>query len=654
MTSLLPARGSAEVLWEPSAERVQHSTLTSFRSWLELERGLSFADYDDLWQWSVVELEQFWGAVWDFFALGPRGTEVLTRRTMPGAEWFPETTVNYAERALAHPAAGIAIEYEREDGLRRTLTFAELLAEVGAAAAGLRRLGITRGDRVAAVLPNCPEAVVALLATAGVGAIWTSCSPEFGVDGLLARFSQVEPTVLITVDGYRYGGKAFGTVERALALRDTLPSVEHLVVLDVLGSPLPDGAVGWEDLLAERAEARFEPLPFDAPLWILYSSGTTGPPKAIVHGHGGIVVTILKDLGIQLEVRPGERFFRQATPTWVMWNILVSSLLTGATCVLYDGHPLHPDPDALWRLAGRLGVTNFGAGAAWIEACRRSDVAPRAIADLRALHTVASTGSPLPAEGYRWLYDRVGSDLHVASNCGGTDVCGPLLGSCATMPVRVGEIQCRPLGVRSEAWDEEGRSLVDEVGELVVTEPMPAMPLRLWNDPDGARLQETYFDRYPGVWRHGDWVRITPTGGAVVYGRSDATLNRGGVRMGTAEFYDVLETVPGIRDAMVVDTSQAGSGGELIVLVELEDGVRLDDDLAAAIRRALRSRLSPRHVPDRIVDVPEIPYTLTGKRCEVPVKRLLCGAPIGEVVARESLRNPGSLESVALAAGGRR
>jgi acetoacetyl-CoA synthetase len=620
------------VLWQPTPERVERSTLTAFRRWLDDERGLAFDDYGSLWRWSVDELEQFWACVWDYFALGQRGETVLERRVMPGARWFEGTHLNYAERALAHDPERIAIEYEREDGARRTMTFGELRAAVGGAANVLRTLGVGRGDRVAAVVPNSPDAVVALLATASLGAVWTSCSPEFGADSVVVRFAQVEPKVLIAVDSYCYGGREHRTAERAEEIRARLPSVRALVAC--------------EELAAESGQVDFEAVPFDHPLWILYSSGTTGPPKAIVHGHGGITISALKDLGIQFEVGPGERFFRYTTPTWVMWNVLASGLLTGATIVLYDGHPLHPDAGVLWRLAGRLGVTNFGAGAAWIEACIRDGVEPAEIADLSRLHTVASTGSPLSAEGYRWLYEHVGEDLHVASNCGGTDVCGPLLGSCALLPVRAGEIQTRPLGVSAEAWDEHGRSLVDEIGELVVTEPMPSMPLYLWNDRAGERLAESYFKPYPGIWRHGDWVRITPDGGAVVYGRSDATLNRGGVRMGTAEFYNALEFVPGVRDAIVVDTSAAGAGGELILLTELSDDVELDDALRDRIRAELRVRLSPRHIPDRILAIAAVPYTVTGKKCEVPVKRLLQGAPPEQVVARESLRNPESLDSL--------
>jgi len=620
------------VLWQPSPERVERSTLTAFRRWLEDERGFAFADYASLWRWSVDELEEFWACVWDYFALGPRGASVLGQRAMPGARWFEGTHLNYAERALAHDPERTAVEYEREDGARRTMTFGELGASVGGAAATLRSLGVGRGDRVAGVMPNSPEAIVALLATTSLGAIWTSCSPEFGPDSVVARFAQVEPKVLVAVDGYRYGGREHSTVERAEEIRARLPTLRALVTCD--------------ELVSEPEPPRFESVPFDHPLWILYSSGTTGLPKAIVHGHGGITISVLKDLGIQLEVGPGERFFRYTTPTWVMWNVLGSGLLTGATIVLYDGHPLYPDAGVLWRLAGRLGVTNFGAGAAWIEACMRAGMEPAKIADLSRLHTVASTGSPLSAEGYRWLYEHVGEDIHVASNCGGTDVCGPLLGSCALLPVRAGEIQTRPLGVSAEAWDEDGRPLVDQIGELVVTEPMPSMPLYLWNDRKGERLAESYFKPYPGIWRHGDWVRITPTGGAVVYGRSDATLNRGGVRMGTAEFYSALEFVRGVRDAIVVDTSSAGAGGELILLAELSDDVELDDALRERIRNELRTRLSPRHIPDRILAIPAVPYTVTGKKCEVPVKRLLRGEPAEQVIAPESLRNPESLDSL--------
>jgi len=661
-----PGSDGTDIVWEPSPERIAASGVTRFRRWLAEHRGLTFASYEELWQWSVDDLEGFWSAIWEFGGVRAAAppTAVLAERRMPGARWFPGARLNFAEGCL-EGHEGTAIVFVREDGLERTLTFAELRAQVAAAAAGLRRLGVQAGDRVAGVLPNCPEAIVAMLASAGIGAIWTSCAPENGPQAVLDRFAQVEPSVLLGVDGYVFAGRQHDVRETFGRVAAALPSVRHRVVVPYVGADLPPDCLPWASLLGESESEgegdagagapAYEALPFDHPLWILYSSGTTGPPKAIVHGHGGIVLEHLKYQLLHHDMGFGERCvaLTLASTNWVIWNMLVATLLVGTTIVLYDGSPNHPGPEVVWQLAGRVRATHVRLSAAWIQRCMRDGLSPKALADLSSLRMITSTGSPLPAEGFRWLVDEVGSHVCPVSGSGGTDVCTGFVGGVTTEPIRAGEIQCRALGVAAYAFDDEGHAVVDEVGELVVTEPMPSMPLYLWGDPDGARLHDTYFSMYPGVWRHGDWVRFTPRGGCLIYGRSDATLNRGGVRMGTSEFYRALERVPEVVDSLVVDTSFAGNDGELLLFVVPAPGVELDDALVARLRAHLRAELSPRHVPSRILAVDELPETITGKRCEVPVKRILQGMPLEQAVTLSSIRNPDALTwFVRLAEGG--
>jgi acetoacetyl-CoA synthetase len=503
---------------------------------------------------------------------------------------------------------------------------------------GLRRLGVGPGDRVAAYLPTIPEAVIAFLATASIGAIWSSCSPDFGPRAVIDRFGQIEPRVLIAVPGYRYGGRWY---DRRDALGEIMAAIGDatLVLVDDDGRSPAAGARAWSELIAEPADLRFEPVPFDHPLWILYSSGTTGLPKSMVQGHGGIVLEHVKALSLHLDLGPGDRFFWYTTTGWMMWNFLVGGLLVGATVVLHDGSPSEPDLGALWRLAERLGINYFGTSAPFIHASMRAGVEPGAIADLSALRAVGSTGAPLTPEGFRWVTEHVRRDVWLGSISGGTDLCTAVVGSCPWLPVHAGEIQCRMLGAAVEAFDPEGRPVLGEVGELVITEPMPSMPVAFWNDPEGERYRSSYFEPFPGVWRHGDWITILPSGACVISGRSDSTLNRGGVRIGTSELYRVVEAIPGVADALVVDTGRPDEEGEIVLFVVLE-GVELDDELRAVIASNLRSLLSPRHVPDRIVEAPGVPMTLNGKRLEVPVKRLLAGEPADRVASPESLRDP--------------
>jgi acetoacetyl-CoA synthetase len=597
------------------------------------ERG--FSSYDELWRWSVDDLESFWGTLWERFEV--RASEpyerVLAGREMPGATWFPGARLNYAEHALRMARPGqAAIVYASEDGNSGELSWDELADQVARCAAGLRRLGVRSGDRVAAYLPNAPEAVVGLLATASIGAIWSSCAPEFGAPTVIDRFAQIEPKVLLATEGYRYGGKDFDRAERVGEIVAAIPSLEHTVMVPS----------GWDELLGEPAELRFEQVPFDHPLWILFSSGTTGLPKAIVQGQGGILLEHLKKMRLHSSLTPDDRFLWFTTTGWMMWNFLVGGLLAGATIVLYDGQP---DVRGLWRLVEEAGVTCFGTSAGFITACMKAGVEPAREADLSGLKSLGSTGSPLPVEGFEWVYEHVKSDVWLFSTSGGTDLCTAFVGGCPVLPVYSGEIQARCLGASVEAWDEDGRPLTGEVGELVITEPMPSMPLFFWNDPDGERYRESYFQTYPGVWRHGDWIKINERGGAVIYGRSDSTINRQGVRMGTSELYSAVEGAPEVMDSLVVDVPTAdGADSTMWLFAVLAEGVELDEELETTIRRRMREHCSPRHVPDRIVAVAGVPRTLSGKKLEVPVKKILMGADPDRAASRDSLANPEALD----------
>ncbi len=635
-----------EVLWRPPAG--QRSRVGDFLAWLDRERGWTFAGYPDLWEWSTTDLAGFWRAVWDHFGVRayepPTGT--IPDARMPGARWFPGATLNYAEHVLRTP--GLAEDEPVVLGYSQTrapvtLTVAQLREQVRRVRAGLVRLGVCPGDRVAAYAPNIPETFVLMLATASLGAVFSSCAPEFGTRSVVDRWQQIAPKVLVAVDGYVYGGKWIDRRAEVAAVHSALSSVEHLVTLSYLDGTAADG---WSELSSDTDEPlAFTPVPFDHPLYVLYSSGTTGLPKPIVHGHGGILVEHLKMLGLHHDLGPGDRFFWYTTTGWMMWNFLVSGPAVGAAIVMYDGAP---DPTALWRLAAEAGVTYFGTSAPFLLACRKAGVVPREMADLSSLRGVGSTGAPLPPEGFRWVYEAVGEHVLLASLSGGTDVCTGFVGGSPIVPVYEGEISCRCLGARVEAFNDKGEPVIGQLGELVITAPMPSMPVGFWGDDTGERYREAYFDVYPGVWRHGDWITITERGTCIITGRSDATLNRGGVRLGTAEFYSVVEGLPEVVDSVVVHLEDPeGGAGELLLFVVLAPGRELDDALRARIARELRTALSPRHVPDEIYQVRAVPRTLSAKKLEVPVKKILTGTPVDRAAATGALANPESLQAFA-------
>jgi acetoacetyl-CoA synthetase len=649
------------ILWRPPSDIRQTSRIGDYLRWLAAERGLAFAGYDELWQWSVDDLPAFWRSIWDYFQVVAHSepVETLSNSYTPGAAfgpgtpfgptgtWFPGATFNYAENVLRLPQIAddtptvLGYSQSREPVV---LTAAGLRDEVRRAAAGLRRLGVRSGDRVAAYLPNVPEAFVLMLATASLGAIFSSCAPEFGTRSVTDRWTQISPTILVAVDGYSYGDKLVDRRDEVAAIRAALPSLRATVALDYAGQGL-EADLTWQELTAPTDEPlTFAAVPFDHPLYVLYSSGTTGLPKPIVHGHGGILLEHLKMLALHHDLGPGDRMFWFSTTGWMMWNFLVSAPAVGSAIVLFDGNPGWPDLGALWRLAEEAGMTFFGTSAPFLLACRKAGLSPQQVADLSRLRALGSTGAPLPPEGFRWVYSDVSPTLQLQSLSGGTDVCTGFVGASPLNPVYEGEIAARCLGARVEAFDPTGKPVIGELGELVITAPMPSMPVRFWGDADGTRYREAYFDVFPGVWRHGDWITISDYGSCVITGRSDATLNRGGVRLGTSEFYSVVEGLDEVVDSVVVHLEDAEGGpGELLLFVVLRDGLELDDALRAKIARELRTALSPRHIPDAIYQVAAAPRTLSGKKLEVPVKRILTGTPVDRAAAKGALANPESL-----------
>jgi acetoacetyl-CoA synthetase len=635
------------VIWRPDRDRVEASRLADFADHLAAG-GVDTGDrdYQALHGWSVNNLATFWEQVAEFFGVefSRPPSAVLSRTEMPGAEWFQGAELSYAAHVFAgRPDDGVAIVCAGEDRPPRELTWAELQASTAQVAAALRALGVVRGDRVAAYLPNGPEAVALLLASASLGATFASCSPDFGSAAAVDRLAQLEPSVLVAVDGYRYGGRAFDRRPVVREMAGSIASLRATVLLSELYDDGIDGTVAWETFLASGDDRplTFEPVPFDHPLWVLFSSGTTGLPKGLVHSHGGILLEHLRWLGLQVDLGPEDRLLWLTTTGWTMWNFLVGGLLTGTTIVQLDGNPAYPDLGAVWRLIETTGVTCFGAGASFYSSCRKADLSPGMDHDLTRLRSIGSTGSPLHPEDYDWIYDSVAENAWLFSTSGGTDVCTAFVGGSPWLPVRRGEIQAPALGVDVQAWDADGGQVTTgEVGELVVTRPMPSMPVRLWGDGDGSRYRDAYFDMFPGAWRHGDWIEMTPSGGAIIHGRSDATINRGGIRIGSAEIYRVLATMAEVADAVVVDVPDSQGDTTVLLFAALADGRLLDERLEAAIRGRLRDECSPRHVPNEIIQAPEVPRTLSGKVLETPIRRLLRGADPQAVASRGALSNP--------------
>ncbi len=642
-----------KILWQPDPKAARRTNMASYLAWLG-KRGITFDGYEDLWKWSVDDLEAFWATVWKYFDVADADYIVLEERKMPGAKWFDGSDVNFAERVLKGKQEGVALDARAEGGRHHDVTWDALEKKTAALASALRKMGVAQGDRVAAYIHNGPEAVVGLLASASIGAIWSSCSPDFGAPAVVDRFGQISPKVLIAADGYSYHGRRFDRTEEVKKMASSLPSVEHVVeVRTGEGAAGGYGSTSWDDVTAGKARLEFQPLPFDQPLWVLYSSGTTGLPKPIVHSHGGIVVELLKELALHNDIRPKDRFFWFTTTGWMMWNYLMGGLMLGSTLVLYSGSPGYPDLDALWDIAEKADVTFLGTSAAFLSSCLKAGAEPSSTHRLPGLRGIGSTGSPLSADCFEWVYEKAKADVWLASISGGTDVCTAFVGGCPTLPVRAGEIQCRCLGAKVEAFDPDGRSLVGETGELVITEPMPSMPVFIWGDEDGSRYAESYFSTYPGVWRHGDWLEITQRGTCVIHGRSDATLKRHGVRMGTSEIYRTVEGIPEVQDSLAVDLGAPGEESRLALFVVLAPSRSLDAELEAKIGSRLRSDLSPRHVPDAVLQVPAIPKTINGKKMEVPVKRILMGADPEKVLNRGSLADPSSVDFfIALSKGG--
>lgn len=650
-----------EPLWAPSGAQAESSRLAEFWRWAADGAGAPTGDYDELWGWSVRRGSRFWVSVAEFFDVVAEGDWSVERdrEDLSGVGWFPHIRLNYAEQALQstdeHGPAVLGLSEDRE---AEQLSWAELRSRVGAFAATLRGWGVRPGDRVAGYLPDTVEAVVALLGSAAVGAVWSCCPPDYGTDAVIDRLSQVEPVVLVAVDGYRFAGRDIDRRSEIAEIAKRLPSLRHLIMVSrsdehTGGDSVPVSAYAWDEAVAGDVEPVFERVPFDHPLWILYSSGTTGPPKGIVHSHGGIILEHLKWFGLHDDVRLGDRFFWFTSPAWMVWNASIAPLLLGATVVRYDGAANKPNTGRLWQLAADYGVTHLGTSAGYLTSCEKSGIRPGADFDLCSLRCVMYSGSVLPVEGWQWVYDAVKADVWLDAPCGGTDVCTPYVGGNPMRPVHAGEMQCRFLGTRVESWDADGRHVTDRVGELVVTAAMPSMPIYFWNDPSGERYRDAYFSTYPGVWRHGDWITITSRGTAVIHGRSDSTINRNGVRIGSAEIYAAVDRVAEVDDSLVVGVELNGGGYWMPLFVTLIDGAELTEPVRERIADSIRQHCSRHHVPDEIVLAPAIPHTLTGKRLEVPVKRLLQGVERTEAVNSGVVDRPDALDWFTTLAGTR-
>ena len=641
------------LLWQPTARQIDNSRMKQFMSEVNARYGTNHNSYDELWQWSVENPDKFWEMIWRYYQIRAyeNYTRVMNDAPMPETKWFENAALNFAEHVFRmkqrnHPA--IIFQSELHD--YSEISWDHLEKQVAGLQRALLDAGINQGDRVAAYLPNIPETIVAFLAVSSIGAVWSSCSPDFGGESVVDRFSQIEPKLLITVDGYRYGGKDFDRMERVRFLQEQLTELKSTVLLPYLHSEPdfdnlhnPDKTVLWDDFLKDSDQPEFVPVPFDHPLWVLYSSGTTGLPKPITHGHGGMVLEHLKYLALHCDIEPGDRFFWFTTTGWMMWNVVVASMLRGATAVLYDGSPGYPDLNVLWEFAEKSRMNCFGTSASYLMNCYKQHLSPGDQFNLENLKMVGSTGSPLPPEGFKWVYDHVNSDLIVNSTSGGTDICSSFVGGNPMLPVYAGELQCRTLGANVQAYNENGESVLDEVGEMVVTTPMPCMPIYFWGDEEGKRYRESYFSMYPGIWRHGDWIKIKERGSCVIYGRSDATLNRMVIRIGTSEIYRAVEVDPVIADSLVVSLELKNGDWYMPLFIVLSEGQTLTENIRNGIKSRIKERISPKFTPDDIIEVAALPYTLSGKKMEKPVKRILEGEPVEKVANPDATRNPDSL-----------
>lgn len=636
------------LLWQPTPDVIEDANLTHYMRWLAENRGVSVSSYPELWQWSVDNIGDFWSSLWTYFGLraSKPAVQVLGSREMPGAEWFVGMEMNWAENIFQRMTdERPVLLYKAEDQPLVEISWQEVYTQANALAQVLREAGVSKADRVVAYLPNIPEAIIAALATASLGAIWSSCSPDFGSRSVLDRFAQIEPTMLIAVNGYNYGGKTFDRGDVLAELQANLPTLQKTILIPH-GDCATDGLINtvqWDDALASvtpPAKMHFEQVSFDHPLWVLYSSGTTGLPKPIVHGQGGILLEHCKSLILHNDLKPTDRFFWYSSTGWMMWNYTVGSLLSGCTALLYNGSPAYPNMNALFELAAASGMSYFGTSAAFISACIKADIAPNRDYDLSKIRAVGSTGSPLTVSGFQWIYEHINETLALESLSGGTDLCTAFVGGARIMSIYAGEIQGASLGAKVQAFDDEGKAVIDEVGELVITEPMPSMPLYFWNDPANERYVESYFEMYPGVWRHGDWIKFNQRGGCIIYGRSDSTINRQGVRMGTSEIYQAVESLPEILDSLIIDLEALGRESYMPLFVVLREDTELTDDLLARLKAKLRQDVSPRHVPDDVFVIDEVPYTLSGKKMEVPIRKILLGQDVGKAANPGAMRNP--------------